>query len=194
MMRRLRNEDAFTLPELLVGMTLMSIVLVAFGQMLISSSRTSNRVEEQAVLQSEVRASIDRLTTDLRQATNTHGTSPVVSVSPTALTFDSPDRATPFHIRRISYQMVGGSLQRSTVTSTDTDGWPWTFPVAPASWIGELTSVTNGAVFAYFDQNGAATTDPNAVNSVRVTLTVRPRQNQALPATFSALVNIRTLQ
>jgi len=36
----------------------MAIVLGAFGQMLITSSRTSNRVEEQATLQSEVRAAV----------------------------------------------------------------------------------------------------------------------------------------
>ena len=76
----IRDEHGFTLPELLVGMTLLAIVLAAFGQMLITSSKTSNRVEEQAALQSEVRASVDRLTTDFRQATTTGAASPVESV------------------------------------------------------------------------------------------------------------------
>jgi type II secretory pathway component PulJ len=193
-MIRARDEGGLTRPELLVSMVLLAIVLTAFGSMLITSSKTSNRVEEQAMLQNEVRASIDRLTTDFREATNTHSTSPVVSAGPTAFTFDAPDRATPFHIRRISYRLVNGNLERSTATSTDTDGWPWVFPVAPAPWIQELTSIKNGGVFTFYDQNGTATTDPNAVRSVRVTFTVAPKLNQAGPSTYSALVTIRTLQ
>ncbi len=193
-MTRARDEGAFTLPELLVCMVLLAIVLTAFGSMLITTSKTSNRVEEQALLQSEVRASIDRLTTDFREATNTHSTPPVVSVGPTTLTFDAPDRATPFHLRRISYRLVNGNLERSTSTSTDTDGWPWVFPVAPAPWTRELTSIKNGGVFTFYDQNGAATTNPSAVHSVRVTLTVAPKLNQAGASTYSALVTIRTLQ
>lgn len=194
-MIRSRDEGGFTLPELLVCMVLLAIVLTAFGSMLITSSKTSNRVEEQALLQTEVRASIERLTTDFREATNTHSTSAVVSVGPATLTFDAPDRATPFHIRRISYRIVNGNLQRSMATSTDTDGWPWVFPVTPAPWIDELTSIRNGSsVFTFYDQNGVATTDPAAVHSVRVSLTVAPKLNQAGPTTYSALVTIRTLQ
>jgi prepilin-type N-terminal cleavage/methylation domain-containing protein len=101
MIRALRDEGGFTLPELLVGMVLVAIVGTGFGQMLITTSKTSNRVEEQAMLQNDVRASLDRLTSDLREATNAHSTSPVVAATPTTLTFDSPDRATPFHLRLI---------------------------------------------------------------------------------------------
>ena len=124
----IRDERGFTLTELLVTMVLFGIILGAFGQMIITSSKTSNRVEEQAALQNEVRASIDRLTTDFRQATTMAAASPVEGVSGTSLTFDSPDRATAFHLRRIAYQLVNGELQRSTTVSTDTDGSPWVWP------------------------------------------------------------------
>jgi type II secretory pathway pseudopilin PulG len=193
-MRRFRSEGAFTIPELLVGMVILLIVLVGFGQVLMNTSKTSNRVEEQAMLQNDVRSALDRLTSDLREATNTHQTSPVGAATPTTLTFDAPDRSTPFHLRRISYRLNAGRLERSTITSTSTGGWPWTFPVTPAPWVSQLGSITNGAVFTYYDQNGAATADPNAVVSVRVTLAVRPKQTQAATSTFSALVTIRTLQ
>ena len=71
------RRAGFTLPELLVTLVLFGIVARRFGQMIITSSKTSNRVEEQAALQGEVRASIDRLTTDFRQATTMAATSPV---------------------------------------------------------------------------------------------------------------------
>jgi prepilin-type N-terminal cleavage/methylation domain-containing protein len=188
------DDGGFTVPELLVGMVILAIVLVGFGQVLISTSKTSNRVEEQAMLQNEVRSALGRLTGDLREATNAHQTSPVGTATATALTFDSPDRSTPFHLRRISYRLSAGRLERSIVTSTSTGSWPWTFPVTPAAWIPQVTSIQNAAVFTYYDDMGAVTTDPNAVHSVRVTLAVQPKQAQAASTTYTDLVTIRTLQ
>jgi type II secretory pathway component PulJ len=190
----MRDERGFTAVELVVAMTMLLIVLVAFGQMLITSSKTSNRVEEQAALQSEVRASVDRLTTDFRQATTTGAPSPVESVSSTALTFDSPDRRTPFHLRRIAYRVVNGQLERSTTVSTDTDGYPWVWPVTPGAWIPELTSITNASPFTFYDASGVATTTVSAVHSMRITLSVAPKQTQGGTNTYSTLVTIRTLQ
>jgi prepilin-type N-terminal cleavage/methylation domain-containing protein len=189
-----RDEGGFTVPELLVGMVILAIVLIGFGQVLMNTSKTSNRIEEQAMLQNDVRSALDRLTGDLREATNAHQTSPVGSATATTLTFDSPDRSTPFHLRRISYRLNAGRLERSIVTSTNTGSWPWTFPVTPGAWIPQVTSIQNAAVFTYYDDAGAVTIDPNAVHSVRVTLAVRPKQTQAAPTTYTDLVTIRTLQ
>jgi prepilin-type N-terminal cleavage/methylation domain-containing protein len=190
----IRDEHGFTLPELLVSMTLLAIVLAAFGQMLITSSKTSNRVEEQAALQSEVRASVDRLTTDFRQATTAGAASPVETVSSTSVTFDSPDRGTPFHLRRIAYRVVNGQLERSTTISTDTDGYPWVWPGTAGAWIPELTSITNASPFTFYDGSGTATTTPSAIHSMRITLSVAPKQTQGGTNTYSTLVTIRTLQ
>jgi Tfp pilus assembly protein PilW len=190
----MHDERGFTAVELVVAMTMLLIVLVAFGQMLITSSKTSNRVEEQAALQGEVRASIDRLTTDFRQATTTGVASPVESVSSTAFTFDSPDRRTPFHLRRIAYRVANGQLERSTTVSTDTDGYPWVWPGTPGAWIPELTSITNASPFTFYDASGVATTTVSAVHSMRITLNVSPKQTQGGTNTYSTLVTIRTLQ
>jgi prepilin-type N-terminal cleavage/methylation domain-containing protein len=193
-MIRHTDERGFTLPEFLVGMVVLAIVLVGFGQVLMNTSKTSNRIEEQAMLQNDVRSALDRLTSDLREATNTHQTSPVGAATATTLTFDAPDRSTPFHLRRISYRLSGGRLERSIITSTNTGGWPWTFPVTPGAWIPQVTSIQNGAVFTYYDENGVVTATPSAVHSVRVTLSVQPKQTQAASTTYTELVTIRTLQ
>jgi len=190
----MRDERGFTLPEMLGTLVLMGIVAGAFGQMLISTSKTSNRVEEQAVLQGQVRASIDRLTTDFRQATTMTATSPVEAASATALTFDSPDRGNPFHLRRIAYQVVNGQLQRSTTVSTDTDGPPWVWPATPGPWITELGSITNASPFTFYDANGAVTTTATAVRSLRITVNVAPKQTQGGSNSYSTLIAIRTLQ
>jgi prepilin-type N-terminal cleavage/methylation domain-containing protein len=194
MRRRLAAESGFTIPELLISMAILAIVLTGFSQMLMTSSKTSNRLTEQALLQNEVRVSIDRLTTDLRSATNANGTTPIESLSSATLQFLSPDTGTPFHLRRIAYRLVNGRLERSMTFSTDTDGWPWVWPATPAPYIEQLNSITNAAVFTYYDDSGAQTTDPAVVRSVRVTVNVAPRQAQGGTATYSALVSIRTLQ
>jgi prepilin-type N-terminal cleavage/methylation domain-containing protein len=188
------SERGFTTTELLIAMVVMAVILTGFTQMLMTSSKTSNRVTEQAMLQNEVRVAVDRLTTDLRSATNANGTSPIESLSSTALTFASPDTGTPFHLRRISYRFGGGKLDRSTTYSTDTDGWPWVWPAASGASVEQLGSITNAAVFTFYDANGAQTTDPNVVRSVRVSVTVAPAQAQGGSAAYSALVSIRTLQ
>jgi len=179
---------------MLMTMAIMGIVMGTFGQMLLTSSKTSSRVEEQATLQNEVRFAVDRLTMDLRQATNANGTSPVESLSSTSLTFLSPDRLTPFHLRRISYRLVNGELQRSVATSTDTDGWPWAWSATPATFFPQLGSVTSTSLFTFYDATGVVTTDPTVVRSARVGVTVAPRQAQGGSAKYSVLVAIRTLQ
>lgn len=146
------------------------------------------------MLQNDARAAIERLTTDLRSATNTVDDQPVITSTGTTLTFDSPDRGTPFHLRRISYRLNGANLERSTLTSLNTGSAPWTWPVTPAPWIPELDSLSNAPVFTYYDSTGAVTTTPANVHSVRVTLTVTAHQGQASASTYSALVAIRTLQ
>jgi prepilin-type N-terminal cleavage/methylation domain-containing protein len=194
MRRRLAAEGGYTVPELLVCMAILGIVLTGFSQVLMSTSKTSNRVTEQALLQNEVRVVVDRLTTDLRSATNANGTSPVESLSSTTLQFVSPDTGTPFHLRRIAYRLVSGQLDRSQTYSTDTDGWPWVWPATPGPYYQQLDSITNAAVFTYYDDSGAQTTDPAAVRSVRVSMTVAPKQAQGGSAAYSALVSIRALQ
>ena len=193
-LRTLDGEHGFTVIELAVAMAIMGVLVGAFGQMLITTSKSSTRTEEQATLQDLARTAISGLTRDLREATNTLGTSPVESMSSTTLTFDAPDEATPFHLRRIAYRLVGGELDRSVTTSLNTGNAPWQWPATSGPWEAMLDSITNSSIFTYYDATGATTTDPTAVSSVRITLAVAPRQNQGGTSTYSALVSIRTLQ
>ncbi len=130
-LRRIRTDDGFTLIELLTAMTVFAIVLGIFSMVLSSSIRHSGEIEESGALQAEARSAITSLSQDLRQMYDGDDntlTTPLESISSTQITFVSPDRAQPFHLRRISYRLLAGKLERATLTSTDTDGSPWVIP------------------------------------------------------------------
>lgn len=192
LLERLRREDGLGAVEMLVSVALVGTVGGAMMTMLSTTSHWSTNVKEQSAQQGEVRSALDGLSSDLRQATTGGSGSAVESVSATQFTFDSPDRATPFHLRRISYRLASGQLQRSVATSTNTGGPPWTFGAA-GPWLTQAGGIVN-AQFAFLDSGAAATTVPSAVRSVAVTLQVRAEQDAARLTTYTTNVTLRTPQ
>ncbi len=179
------GEGGFTLIEMLVTMMITGIVFAAFALVVSSTMTHSALIANEGVAQTQVRTALDQLTEDLREATvSAAGSpSPFVTVgnvmSPTSLTFYAPDGSytsadpTGFHLREISYQLTAGTFQRASSVSSNTDGPPWTIP-ALGSWVTEIGSVVNSTVFRYYDgsQPAMPTTDPAAVRTVVVTITV----------------------
>lgn len=182
---RLRSESGFTVPELLVTMVLLGILSTAFAMTIASTVTHSAVITNESVIQTQARVALNQIVKDLREATlsSATDTSPFVTVSgamsPTSVTFYAPDSTysaadpTSYHLREIAYQLSGGSLQRSSVTSSNTGGPPWTMP-ALGSYTTLLTGVRNSTVFQYYDgsQPPALTTDPAAVRTVVVTVTI----------------------
>jgi type II secretory pathway pseudopilin PulG len=170
---RLAGEAGVGMMELLVSLGLMAAIVAAFSGLLTATVKTSGRAQELSVLGTEARAAIDRFASDLRQA-QCNGTTPAVTTATgTQITFYSPDRANPYHLRQVSYRLSGGRLDRAFATSTNTGGPPWTMP-ALGSWIKQVGSVVNSTAFTYLDAGGAATTNPAGVATVGITLTIQP--------------------
>ena len=65
---RIESEDGFTLIEMIVVMAILTIIVAAFVELLSLTITRSARTEEQATLQTEARAGIDALTSELRQS------------------------------------------------------------------------------------------------------------------------------
>jgi Tfp pilus assembly protein PilW len=193
-MRRVRTEQGLTLIELMLAMSFMGVLVSALTLMLTTTTHWGSQVQEDAIVQTEVRTAIDRLARDLRQVYTGDGTSPIVSMTPTSLTFESPDSSTPFRLRRIAYQLAGGSLSRSSLTSTNAGSPPWTFPAQPGAYVQQVGSVVSPAVFSYFDANGAVTTNPLVVHTVKVSVTVTTGASQGRRSTYDATVALRQIR
>jgi prepilin-type N-terminal cleavage/methylation domain-containing protein len=190
----LRGEAGFTLVEMLTAMTVFSILIAAFATLLGSAVRHSDEVEEQSTLQVETRAAIAFLSQDLRQVYDGDGnvlTSPVESIGPTQITFLTPDRATPFHMRRLSYRLNAGQFERAMATSSDTDGYPWTIP-ALGSYQNLVGSVANATAFTYKDAAGLTTAVAANVRTVHVTLTVATNTTPTRQYTYQTNVSLRS--
>jgi prepilin-type N-terminal cleavage/methylation domain-containing protein len=165
-------DRGFTLIEVMVATSLLGIVLLLVYGAMGSGVQQAVDAESRIQIQSTVRVAADAFVRDLRQAyTGDAALDRLESIGPTQITFYSPDRATPFHIRKISYRLSGTTLQRSVTTSTDTNGFPWVFGTAGA-YVTVLTDVRNTTVFSFRDADGQPTTVADDVAVVQLDLTI----------------------
>jgi prepilin-type N-terminal cleavage/methylation domain-containing protein len=189
----IRSESGFTLVEMLTAMTVFGILIAAYSGLLGSSIRHSTQIEEQTNLQVEARAAITQMGQDFRQAydgdSNTT-TSPIESVSGTQFTFLTPDRAQPFHLRRVSYRLNAGSLERAFATSTDTDGYPWSIPTL-SSYKPMVGSIVNTSPFVYKTATGTTTTTASQVKTIEVTITVATKASPGRQYTYTNSFTVR---
>ena len=191
-----RDERGFTLTELLVVLIFLSMIAVAFSMLFSSTIRHNSEITEQSVTQGELRAAVDRMTGEARQAYIGDGTSPITSVSSSQLTFTYPDKQTPFHLVRVSYRLSGGALQRAFEISTNTNGPPWTWAVGgtPTNWASYVPNVTSATPFSYYDVSGAATATPANVRSIHTDLSIATAIGNGRTYAYSTSVSTRTTE
>ena len=200
--RLLRDEAGMTVIELVDVMAILGIVVAMLALIISTSVRQSNQIQDQSVLQTEVRATVDGLARELRQAYTGDTSFPIETATSTTLQFLSPDKAAPFHNRRIAYRLAGGRIERALTTSSDTDGPPWSglawtsFGSVPTgSWSQQVGSVRNSALFAYYGNTGTLLTGsitPSAVYRVKITVTVATGGAPERPFTYSTSASLRS--
>jgi len=196
----LRDESGVTLFELVAMMAVLLPVGIALMSMMTTTVKSSSRVQELAGLQSEVRAAVERVAVELRQAACNGTTAPITTASGTQIGFYSPDRANPYHLRQVAYRLTSDStwtgryqLERTFVTSTNTDGPPWTIGSLPSPpWPKLIGSITNATAFTYKDASGNTTSTPSAVATVNIALTVAPHPGLGTgSATYQTSIDVR---
>jgi prepilin-type N-terminal cleavage/methylation domain-containing protein len=190
--RRNRGDEGFSLIEMIVATSLLGIVLLIVYGTLTGGVQTAADTESRVQIESDVRLAADAFVRDLRQTyTGDPSVNRIATMTATQLTFYSPDRSTPFHLRKISYRLNGANLERSVTISSDTDGFPWTFGTT-GPYIVVVKDVRNTTLFTYFDQGGTAETDPTAVETVNLAVTVDRDPNRPPGAvSYTTTVNLR---
>lgn len=193
-MRRLvRRQEGMTLIEMLSAMGVFAVVVGMFALILSSAIRHSDEIDKQTNLQVQARSVIGSVSSDLRQAYDGDEnllTSPIETMTATQLTFLSPDRLNPFHLRRVSYRLSGGTFQRVEAISTDTDGAPWSIP-ALGSYRTVVDRVANASAFSYRKADGTTATTPLDVKTVDVTLVVSTATSPSRQYTYKTSVTLR---
>jgi prepilin-type N-terminal cleavage/methylation domain-containing protein len=192
---RLKREDGFTLSEMLVVISILGLILGAFSLIFSSAIHHSGEIQEQNLLQTEVRAATDRIAREVRQSYYGDTTQTVIKMSTgTQLQFYSLDNQQPYHLRLIAYRLNGGTLERATATSPLTGGPPWgTFP-ALSAWGPLVDSIKNATIFTYFDGASPtpnATTTPANVRSVTITLSVATGTTPGRQFTYTTSAALR---
>jgi prepilin-type N-terminal cleavage/methylation domain-containing protein len=191
--RRLRQEHGFTLVELTATMAVLGIFFAAASLVLSGAIRNSSQVEDQAVTQNEARAAVDGLAAELRQAysdSTLAGTPYALQTwTGTTLTFYTPDRQSPMHMRLVSYRLNSNELQRASVTSTNTASTgPWTWSGGSptlGAYNRMVGTVTNATLFTYWQADGVTAASSLAnLAYVRITVTVNPRGSGARTNTY----------
>jgi type II secretory pathway component PulJ len=176
---RIRDESGFMLVELMTATILMTVLVTAFSALAVVLVNRNGTITEQGVLATQSRTTLDTMANEIRGATCNNLTAPVTTATATQLVFYTPDRAQPYHLQQITYNLASGSLTRQVAQSTNTGGPPWTMGSAlPAEKVARLA--TNTTVFHYYDSTGAELSAPvSAANlptiaKVTMTLTVLP--------------------
>jgi prepilin-type N-terminal cleavage/methylation domain-containing protein len=192
---RSADERGFTAIEMTVAVFVLGIVMATAMGFMSSALLRGTATSEQTVLQAETRQVFDQFVIEMRQATS--GMTGVVAIETMqagTIQFLSPNSATPYGMRRISYTVASGELRRTEITSTDTDGYPWVFGTLPA-YSKVLGSVRNTTVFRYLDDNGAVTAVPAAVQTIEISLDIDPFPSiSSSPKTYKTAVHPRSIQ
>jgi len=197
-----RDERGTSLVEMLVVCVFVGLLATAFSMLFSSTIRHSTEIGNQKDLETQMRAGLDPMIRDLRQAYSGTATSPVETIAATGtplITFTTPDRSCvgatcAFYLRRISYRVSGGNFQRASYTSTNTGGPPWTWPSgsAPSNWVTLVSGVTNTTPFTFLDSTGATTTVAANVRNFSATLTATTLNGGASRATtYSVSASLR---
>lgn len=194
------EQGGYTLVEVLSAMAVFGVVLAMFATVMGSAIQHSGEIERQSNLQLEARAAITTMSQDLRQAYDGDDnvtTAPIEAISSTQVTLLSPDRAFPFHMRRVVYRLNAGQIERAFSTSTDTDGYPWSgLAASPSNWRTVTRDVVNDGttaerLFVYRDADGNETANRTLIQTIDIKLIVASLTAPSRESTYKSSVTVR---
>lgn len=173
------GEDGFTVVELVVTVSLLSVVLLTLLTTMASFTSRSAQTEDRAIMLSETRNAVEAITRDLRAA------NPIVAIDP-AIDVVLYDTSVSFSVycasagvgtcgtdnqRAVTYRVSGNALEQVIGSTTKVLLGPNGAPAAPAtSRQGAVVNSSSQPVFKYFKRDGTllATSGPTAATSSKI--------------------------
>ena len=191
-----RDDHGFSLIEVVIAVALLLFITTAVYKTFDRTTKQVTGLQRLVDQESNTRNVMSGMQSELRNAFSGDESVPhITTMTATTITFTSADRGTPLKLRRITYNLTGGTLTRTMATTTNT------YVTSPMTWTWGTTSpartmatgVVNTSMFAYKDDVGLDTTDPKKVRLVEVLLSVKspkaPTNQQ--PETYSTSVRMR---
>lgn len=192
MVRRMRtqsrDEQGFTLVEMSIVVMLLGMVISVMYLVMNTTSSWANRVDARSIATREVRATVDQIGRDLRQAMEiSEGDGVFAQVQPRRCSFyvDLDHDNMP---ERVSYFVTGSRVQRTVAHATQ-PVYPYNFGAegVPITLIGVLADGWTGDIFDYFNTSGVETTSIPQVSAVRITI-----RNQGVAGNQVSVVDTTT--
>gem|GEM_PF-2399387 len=188
---RLRDDQGFTLTEMLVVTLLMTMVIGLMFLVFTAVNSWSNKVEARGVAAREARITVDRMARDMRQATE------ISSGEGAFLT--ARDRECEFYAdidhdnipELVSYRVEDNRRINRTVRRSLTPVYPYEFSDEAeqvTTLIGRLEDGWKDDVFSYLDSDENVTWEGSAVSAVDIHF-----RNEGISGPAVAVVDTRTL-
>jgi prepilin-type N-terminal cleavage/methylation domain-containing protein len=147
-----KNEDGFSLPELMISMFLLSIAGILVVTLLTSATTTMRNIEvrSQANRQSQLIAGI--LEADLRSATSLSASTPVIAAADGVSLTTYRLKAVNGTPERHRYYMSQDKVMQGTLVAGGTSpNWTWT-GTEKLSLVGQyVRNTTSAPLFTYYD-------------------------------------------
>jgi prepilin-type N-terminal cleavage/methylation domain-containing protein len=154
---RLRNNDGFTLIELMTALVIGTIVIMAAFSLIDHAFVVNGKVASRSEATQRGRAAMDDITRALRSQVCVNNQPPVIAATPTSVTFtdDLSNGSRAPEKRQLVYDPVADTLTQSVWTGTNNGGnvtfaaTPTTTPVV-ANTDTDPAVTPAGAVFTYW--------------------------------------------
>jgi type II secretory pathway pseudopilin PulG len=161
--------------------TILGITSAAFALVFSSTVTHESELREQSLTQDDMRAAVDRLTREVRSAYSTTGW-PIETATTSQVTFTIPDRSASPVLRRVSYRVASGKLQRA---------WGLASAGTPTNWQTLVPNITSATPFTYLDLNGSATTTAASVRTVSISITFATSTGKGRSYSYTASASPR---
>lgn len=189
------RDRGFTLIEMLVTVTILSVVGAIISNITITSMKTARWQEDKTRTLNQAKTAMERVTREIR------GANSMTAASPRALTLVTKTGTIRREVNIAVVTTTAGTELRQTVTRSDAaTADPAT--ITTSTVLGGLAVGNSEAVFTYADGAGVPLTalpttpvsySPENVKTIGVRVLLR-RQNGAPPTELYQLVSIRNLE